>query len=315
MIYHIVTKCGSKAFFVPSEAAENLKLCTAAQLRVLLFVMSRGGDIKPEAVSEELGISVDDADDLLGYWSARGILESENGSVSDQKTAEPIPQTVIHVLPEVKLTMQDVERMRNEDPGFAFVLRESERILGKTFTTADTATLASLLSFAGMAPEVLVTIVGYCSSIGKTNMRYISKVATEWLDAGIDTVEQSEERIRALDEANCWEGKIKSLLEIRGRNLVTKEKEFCEAWRKIGLSPELIRESYERTIEQTGKLSFPYMNKILISWKQKGISTLDEAKAEMKPESKKNNSNNPSDKPSFDIDEIERKMMLEDPIL
>ena len=55
------------------------------------------------------------------------------------------------------------------------------------------------------------------------------------------------------------------------------------------------------------------MNKILISWKQKGISTPEEAKAEA--ENKSRNQKIQEDKPSFDIDEIERKMMFEDPVV
>ncbi len=314
MNYRIVTKCGSGAFFVPNEAARNLKLCTAAQLRVLLFVMSRGNEnINPKAVSDELGMSVDDAKDLLDYWKERGILEPENSATPSSDAKETVTPVKTFIPPETKLTMKDVEELRKNDPGFVFVLRESERILGKTFTSADTQSIAWLISYAGIAPEIIVTIIEYCSTIGQKSMRYICKVATEWLDAGIDTVEKSEERIRTLNEARSWEGEIKSVLEIYGRNFVTKEREYCEIWKKIGVSKELIRTAYERTIEQTGKLSFPYMNKILISWKQKGISTPEEAKAEA--ENKSKNTKISADKPSFDIDEIERKMTFEDPVI
>ena len=151
-------------------------------------------------------------------------------------------------------------------------------------------------------------VIEYCGTLGKKSMRYIQKVALEWLDCEIDTVEKAEERIRALNEAKSWEGEIKSVLEIRDRNLVTKEREFCESWRMLGLSPELIRAAYERTVEKTGKLSFPYLNKILVSWKQKGIKTPADAEAETKAKAA-------ADKPSFDIDELERRMMLEDSVI
>ena len=39
--YRVIVKCGGGAFFVPNEAAENLKLCTAGQHRVLLFALSK----------------------------------------------------------------------------------------------------------------------------------------------------------------------------------------------------------------------------------------------------------------------------------
>ena len=114
--------------------------------------------------------------------------------------------------------------------------------------------------------------------------------------------------MRALDEAKSWEGEVKRVLEIYGRSLVSKEKEFCESWRLYNISPELIHFAYEKCIEKTAKLSFPYINKILLSWHQKGIKTVAEASAENKPKAE-------DKKPSFDLDELERRMMLDDSVI
>ena len=91
-------------------------------------------------------------------------------------------------------------------------------------------------------------------------------------------------------------------------NLVTKEKEFCESWRLHGISPELIHFAYEKCIEKTAKLSFPYINKLLISWHRKGIKTPAEAAAENKNKAEEKS-------PSFDLDELERRMMLDDSVI
>lgn len=313
MAYRVVVKCGGGAFFVPSEAAENLKLCTAAQLRTLLFTLSRGfSETTPEILAAEFGITSDDAKDLLDYWTARGILECDgfSAAVSLPSSAKsPAAEKIPAPKPlETKLTMKDVQRLKEEDSGIAHVLSEAERILGRTFTSSDTETVVWLISYAGVPAEVLITVMAYCAGIGKNNLRYIQKVALEWLDSGIDTIEAAEERIRALNESKSWEGEVKRSLEIYGRNLVTKEKEFCETWRLYGISPELIHFAYEKCIEKTAKLSFPYINKLLLSWHQKGIKTPAEAAAENKPKAE-------AEKPSFDLDELERRMMLEDSVL
>lgn len=308
MAYCPVTKSGGKAFFVPVEAAENLKLCTAAQLRVLLLILS-GGCNSPEGATEILSISVEDAADLFEYWVARGIIKKDSSSAETQSQAlssAEKPTAPKSSPPPERLSMPEVQNLQKNDDGVAFVLREAERILGGTFTSYDTSTLAWLVSGAGLSPEVLVTVIEYCSSIGHKKIRYIQKVALEWLDAGITSVEMAEERLRALTEAAGWEGEMKSVLEIHERSLVTKEKEFCESWRMLGLSSELVRLAYERCVEKTGKRSFPYINKILLSWTQSGISTPAQAMAET--------AKAPADiKPSFDLDDVERKMLLEVP--
>lgn len=316
MAYRVVVKCGGSAFFVPSEAAENLKLCTAAQLRTLLFTLSRGfAETTPEIIAKEFGLSNEDAKDLLDYWCARGILESDSFSAQPAavpsapvKESVPAEKTAVPKPPETKLTMKEVQRLKEEDSGIAHVLSEAERILGRTFTSSDTETIVWLISYAGVPAEVLVTVMAYCAGIGKNNLRYIQKVSLEWLDSGIDTIEAAEERIRALNEAKSWEGEVKRCLEIYGRNLVTKEKEFCEAWRLYNISPELIHFAYEKCIEKTSKLSFPYINKLLLSWHQKGFKTPAQAAAENKPKAE-------NEKPSFDLDELERRLMLEDSVI
>ncbi len=88
MAYRPAIKCGGKAFFVPVEAADGLKLCTAAQLRVLLLMLS-GKCETPESAAAELGISIEDTTDLFEYWTTRGIFERDSAPAAAVKTAAP----------------------------------------------------------------------------------------------------------------------------------------------------------------------------------------------------------------------------------
>ena len=51
------------------------------------------------------------------------------------------------------------------------------------------------------------------------------------------------------------------------------EKWFCE----YSYSIPIIQKAYEKTVDAIGKLSFPYLNKILTSWYNEGIKTPEEA--------------------------------------
>lgn len=320
MAYRVVMKMGGSAFFVPMEVTENLKLCSAAQLRVLLFALSRNfSEVTPEIIAAKLGGNAEDAKDQLDYWVNRGILECDDAvtkaavplSATQELPIESEEKTLSKATlkaPDCKFSIEEALRLKNEDPSVAFVLSEAERILGKTFTRSDTESIVWLTSWAGVPPEVLVTVMEYCAGINKRNLRYIQKTALEWLDSGIDNVEAAEERIHILNESKNWEGCVKHALEIYGRSLVSKEKEYAENWRIYKFSEELIHFAYEKCIEQTAKLSFPYINKILQSWHKKGIKTVEEASLESKPNTEK-------EAPSFNLDELERRMMLEDSVL
>ena len=165
--------------------------------------------------------------------------------------------------------MQDVQRLQKEDEGVAFVLREAERILGGTFTSYDTATLAWLVSGAGLSPEVLVTVIEYCSSIGHGKLRYIQKVALEWLDAGISTVEMAEERIRALAEKSIadtereiYGGRLGGQNENRARNSRPQScsererilRKLADAWAFARACPRRIRTLHRKNRQASLRL-------------------------------------------------------------
>ena len=51
----------------------------------------------------------------------------------------------------------------------------------------------------------------------------------------------------------------------------------------MGMSDELIRLAYERTVYQKGAMNWPYMNKILQSWRQAGYQTAAQVEAGDRP--------------------------------
>jgi len=335
LAYRISLRAGG-AFFVPAKAADGLRFSGAAQLRVLLCFLCRGNcaeDLSP--IAGELNMSAEDVLDALDYWVEKGVLEKDG--VSPEKAAKstdpsvstdavrapatkstasgqtpvepPASEKLFAPPPEIKPTMLEVDCIVKRNPDAAFVLKEAEARLGKAFSSSDTATLVWLLEWAGIAPDVLVTVVEYCKTAGHLSLRYIQKVALEWQDAGIDNLEKAEERIRVLNERKSWEGEIKTVLGISARGLTAKEREYAEEWRMLGLSPELIRTAYERMVDTKGTFSFPYINKILISWKSKGITTPEQAASEKKPGPP------PAKAPSFDPVEIGRRARETDPVL
>ena len=67
----------------------------------------------------------------------------------------------------------------------------------------------------------------------------------------------------------------------------------------MGFGVEMISLAYERCVDQTNKLSFPYINKILTSWQSSGIFSAEAAEKEQKPQKQDKDSH------SFDLDEFD----------
>lgn len=321
MAYKLSLNMRGLFFSVPTDVVDSgFKLCGGAQLKVLLLALRENvEEISPLDYSKKLGLSVGDVKDALDYWAGRGYFIKEDDSPSlstakahfeivkdnppdikvDKPTAIKVPTSEEPV--RIKPTMRDVEKYKNDNPSIAFALEQSEAIMGKAFSSSDTATMVWLMQWAGMSADVLVTLVEYCRLCGKTSMRYVEKTAISWLEDGIDTIEEAEEKMHALAEEKGWEGTIKKILCISSRPLSTKEHAFVKSWKDEGFSEELIALAYQRTLDGAGKLSFPYLNRVLVNWKAKGIADVKAAENEKKDKEEQS--------PSFDITEIERRML------
>jgi DnaD/phage-associated family protein len=104
-------------------------------------------------------------------------------------------------------------------------------------------------------------------------------VAIDWADKGITTYESAEEHIRELEMKLSNEGKVRAILGIYDRALTQTEKKYINIWISDKNIPlPLITEAYDRTVSQTGKLSYAYMNKILMSWCEEGIESPEQLK-------------------------------------
>ena len=132
-------------------------------------------------------------------------------------------------------------------------------------------------NYLGLKTEVIVTLIYYCISIEKTNSGYIEKIACDWADNEINDLGAAQEEVQRLTKHNDFTGKIMKKFEMI-RRPTQKQAEFIAQWQKEGFSLDLIGCAYEKTIEQINKLSFEYINKILLSWKESGFTTVKQVR-------------------------------------
>ena len=94
----------------------------------------------------------------------------------------------------------------------------------------------------------------------------MEKVAINWSETGITTFDAAQSHLNALKEQNEIIGNIKKILQISGRKFTDSEMKYINDWiNNLKASPEQIKEAYDITILNTSKLSYQYMNKVLVS--------------------------------------------------
>ena len=142
------------------------------------------------------------------------------------------------------------------------IITAAEKCFGKMLSPKDIDAIMNVKHYYSFSSSVLASMLGYLEGFEKKSIALIEKTAIDWYEKEINTLEKAHEYIRVLEENNTRYRNLAATLGIFGRNLTKKEKEFADKWHNI-YSLEAIREAYEKTIDQIGKINFPYMNTIL----------------------------------------------------
>ncbi len=187
----------------------------------------------------------------------------------------------------------DVLAALEGEPDFRSLYLEVERQLGRKLSDADLTALYSLYDGLALPPEVIVQLVGHVirtvrrqkgSPSAMPRMTQIQREGYRWKRLGLDSLELAEEYLRREQTVDRREWEILSLVGVAQRRpAVEKEREFIAAWVDMGFSDELLRLAWERTVYRKGQMNWPYMNKILLAWKQSGWTTPEQVLAGEKP--------------------------------
>lgn len=310
------------AFNVPLAIVDKyIKLASEYQLKALLILLSENGKSSSAEIAKKLGILASDAEEIMEFWIQEGAV------VADGMEIKPAPAPVPAEEPKTEkpakkiqitaptLTPKDIVQAMQENEEIADLMNESQVVLGRTLSHNEREMLVNMVDFYGLKAEIVLMILQYWRSVNeKENGRakgvaYVLKIAQNWLDEGIDTIEAAEEKLMQLEKSNRLWKEVAALAGIEHKKPTIKQGEMVLGWSN-DFSFELISAAIEQMKENTASPSLPYVDKILKAWKKKGIKTLSDVEKESK-EFEKNKAEKKSkteDKiegaPSYDLNEI-----------
>lgn len=278
----------NKSFAVPSEVVDDyIKLAGSVQLKVLLWMMRHSAEDRSfEDLSSAIGVSAPDCIDALNFWKETGILVSSDSEIkADVVAHEEIPVIKketskvnnTKILPEieaVKPTVEQIVARGDESEEIRFLFQEAQMRLGKTIGHDGQAVLLMMHDAYGLPVEVIVTIIEYCVSVGKTSTSYIAKMGKDWGEREIDTLEKADEVISELKASDEMWGEFRIRTGISTPRPTSAQMKYLNRWKnEFKFSIEMILLAYEETANNIQKMSFPYMDKILKNWFEEGLKT------------------------------------------
>ena len=260
----------------PDPAARDKLIAAHDGDTALLWLwLCRSGVYNGDRAAEELCRTLGEMDRAYEKLCRMGLYPI----TPDRKEAPPTPA---EELPQY--TVNDVLRRSSEDGSFKAVLKEAERVLGRSLSSPDMKILFGIYDYLALPTEVIFVLLNYCTELYRQkygpgrlpSMRSIEKEAYSWANNEILTLEQAEEFIEESRSRRSRAEEIKAALGIRGRELTPTERKYVFSWLDMGFSVDALSVAYDRTVTNTGSLKWNYMNKIVSSWHQKGIHTVQE---------------------------------------
>ncbi len=257
-------------FVVPSFVAARLKSANHNELKTALYFSANPHSTVSDCAAF-LNLSTKEVKTALAFW--RGA--SDTGTL---KTATEVLTAPKHsAYPDYD--GKTLASIISENPSLSEIMDECQKLIGKTFTPHDTEIFAGCLyDWLSLSPEYILSLTSYCCGKGKKNVRYIEKTALSLVEDGVDDYSKLEAFIADAEKKNHTEYKLRKLFGFGDRALTASEKKhfslFCET------DFALCEYAYEKMIQNIGTVRLAYMSKIIQSWKEKGIDSLEKAKQE-----------------------------------
>ncbi len=260
-------------------------------LQIYIYLLGNykktGEMLSPAVLAKKLDKKIEKVEAALDFWVTAEELEVEDSLYSFTQSSEK---------KQIKSKTEKIEKSKQlrERPSYSpaeidavasvnkdidYLFKQAETILGRMLNQYDYELLYSFVDWLGLPVEVVVMLLTFAANRGKTGKRYLESVALDWCDKGIDNYESAENYIKEIELKLSAEGRVRSVLGIYDRALSQTEKKYIKQWVfEKNIPVELISEAYDRTVSATGKLSWGYMNKILLSWAREGLSSVEQVK-------------------------------------
>jgi len=298
-----------------------------------LYILKTHGQRSSSDAAAALGKCSDDIVSSMSVLARIGLVQITDEMIEDEKSdSKPVskdakmPESTDLEPPDLsdgETRARAIDEMKQElESGsvFACLVDETQRSLGKILTPDELLRLFGIYDNLRMEPEVILHLITHCitESRGRSNgrmpsIRYIEKAAYTWEREGIVTLDCAEKYLKELEARKTARGEIKESLQIRNRELSETEKKYVDNWINMNFGPDAVEIAYDRTVMQTGKLAWRYMDTIISSWHEKGLHTAEEI---MKKDSLNDKKSKPQKKPlgqkfnSSDLEEVARMQRM-----
>ncbi|GKX68471.1 DnaD domain protein [Inconstantimicrobium mannanitabidum] len=299
--------------YMPKARGEFIKV----YLLMLKYSTSGELGVSSSIVASNLNLLESDVMNALNYWNDEGLIKLKSidrmgnfdisfCDISDSDT----DSSNVNLLDELNNT-------NSKD-----MLKDIESLVGRPLSPKEMTTYLSWQRDFNFSYEMILLLIEYCTSKGKSDIRYIEKVALNWYDSKITSIEEAQAYIAKSEDK--WL-KIRSILDflgIKNGEIMKPQQDLLEKWLyKYNFTVDMIKKASTICFERLNRADFKYIDGILSRWYADNLKTVQDvdnkdALRRNTPSQKKvnaqNNNNlkfNNFEQRTYDYDDLEKKLL------
>ncbi|MFA9398157.1 MAG: DnaD domain protein [Clostridiaceae bacterium] len=296
--------------YMPKARGEYVKVYILA----LRYLSNGETMVTSQIIASTLHLLETDVLNAWNYFSEEGVIKinkTDNMGNYDIEFLElkddASPKKDINIIRE--LSKEPVKEL----------LLDLEQILGRPIHSKEVSLYLDFLNDYGFSPELTTLLVEYCVSKGKNDSRYIERIAIDWKDNQIDSLEKAQTYIKKHEDKWINIRKILKYLGIVDPEVMKPQEEMLTKWLyTYKFTLDMIYKASDICFQNINKVEFRYIDTILKNWDKTNIRTLKDVENQNKTPYKKNNYqpnvnknskfNNYTQK-EYDMDDLEKKLL------
>ena len=265
---------------IPVSDADKLLGCgNLLCMKLYLYLLRAGKSVTQERAAQDLEVVPAELKKAAKELKAMGLMSTAGkGKLPPEQKIPEYEKTYI-----VKRSM--------EDANFEGLQLEAANVLGHTLSAQELNTLFGIYDHLGLPPEVICILLNACVEDVREKygpgrlptMRQIEQQAYIWAREEIMTLDLADAFLNRRRERKDVLSQLKRIMGIWDRALTRSEVNYLNDWLDKGFGIDAIAIAYDRTVTQTNGLKWPYMNRIVQNWHEKGLHTPEEIELGDKP--------------------------------
>lgn len=272
-----ILRAAREESIVLSAAAADALLSGGNGDAALLYIAFLRGDGKANAAS--LGWSGERFLNAARVLEGMGLLARPEGGGN----TPPVQSVIERSQERPEYTNADlVNALASRE--FESLSRAVDQALGKKLTTPDQKILLGLYDDLGLSADVIFLLVNFCIERAaarygagrRPTMRQIEQEGYAWARMELTDQERASAYIKKQHRLRETLPRLMRLLGLGDRKLSASEERYLTAWSEMGFEDVAIELAYDKTMLKCKELKWPYMNKILTVWHERGLHTIRE---------------------------------------